>query len=100
VLGAGALSVFGPAEMTFLLALALLLGEAGVQLAAPGPVPALSRAAPGAFLAVPAPLAAARVLLFLDTGVRGAELGGLDAAAVLGQSEAFLAVVQSALALV
>ena len=100
VLGAGALSHFGPAELTFLVALALLLGDEGVQLAWPGPVSAVTRVAPAAFLAVPVPLAAARVLLLLEAGVRGADAAGVDAVAVLAASEAFRAVVQRALALV
>ena len=100
VLGTGALSHFGPAELTFLLALALLLGDEGVQLAFPGAVPALARVAPAAFLAVPVPLAAARVLLLLEAGVRGADVSAVDVSAVLTASEAFHAVVQAALALV
>lgn len=100
VLGAGALSHFGPGELTFLVALALLLGEEGAQLAFPGPVPAVIRAAPAAFLAVPVPLAAARVLLLLEAGVRGADVGAIDVPAVLATSAAFHAIVQAALALV
>jgi hypothetical protein len=100
VLGAGGLSHFGPAELTFLLALALLLGDEGVWLAVPGPLAALARVAPAAYLAVPAPLAAARVLVLLEPGVRGADVEGLDTVAILGSSAAFLAVVQRALALV
>jgi hypothetical protein len=71
-----------------------------VQLAAPGPVTALARVAPAAFLAVPAPLASARVLLFLEASVRGADVASVDVPAVLAISEAFHAVVQRALALV
>jgi hypothetical protein len=63
-------------------------------------VPAVARVAPAAFLAVPVPLAAARVLLFLEAEVRGADVASLDASAVLATSEAFHAVVQRALALV
>ena len=100
VLGAGALSYFGPAELTFLLALALLLGDEGVKLAGPGPVEALNRVAAAAYTAVPAPLAAARVLVLLDGAVRGADVDGLDVAAVLAASAAFRAVVQRAVALV
>jgi tetratricopeptide (TPR) repeat protein len=100
VLGAGGLSHFGPAEVTFVLALALLLGDEGVELAMPGPLEALARVAPEAYAAVPAPLAAARVLVLLDPAVRGADVEGLDAVAVLAGSEGFAAVVQRALALV
>jgi tetratricopeptide (TPR) repeat protein len=100
VLGAGGLSHFGPAELTFLLALALLLGEDGVLLAGPGPLETLARVAPSAYLAVPSPLAAARVLVLLDASVRGADVEGLDAVQVLSGSAAFHAVVQRALALV
>jgi hypothetical protein len=100
VLGAGGLSHFGPAELTFLLALALLLGEQGVALATPGPLSALAKVAPAAYLAVPSPLAAARVLVLLDASVRGADVEGLDAVQVLAASEAFHAVIQRALALV
>jgi tetratricopeptide (TPR) repeat protein len=100
VLGAGGLSYFGPAELTFLVALALLLGDEGVGLASPGPVEAVARAAPEAYAAVRAPLAAARVLVLLDASVRGADVEGLDAVAVLAQSESYRALVQRALALV
>lgn len=100
VLGAGALSYFGPVEMTFLVALALLLGDEGVELASPGSVPAVARVAPAAFLAVPVPRAAARVVLFLEAEVRGADVASVDVAAVLANSAAFHAVVQRALALV
>ena len=100
VLGAGGLSYFGPAEFTFLLAVALLLGDEGARLAGPGPLAALARVAPAAFLAVPSPLAAARVLVLLEPGVRGGDVEGLDTASVLASSAAFHAVVQRALALV
>ncbi|HMK71851.1 MAG TPA: flagellar hook-length control protein FliK, partial [Myxococcaceae bacterium] len=100
VLGAGALSYFGVAELTFLLALALLLGDEGAALASPGPVEGLARVAAAAYTAVPAPLAAARVLVLLDGVVRGADVEGLDVASVLAASTAFRAVVQRAVALV
>jgi hypothetical protein len=100
VLGAGGLSLYGPAELTYLLALALLLGDEGVRLLTPGPLASVDRVAPAAFLAVPSPLAAARVLLLLDGSVRGADVEGLDVAQVLQGSRAFYAVVQRALALV
>ena len=100
VLGAGGLSLYGPAELTYLLALALLLGDEGVRLLTPGPLASVDRVAPAAFLAVPSPLAAARVLLLLDGGVRGGDVEGLDVAQVLHGSRAFYSVVQRALALV
>ena len=100
VLGAGALSLFGPQEMTFLVALALALGDEGQGLARPGEVPAVAEAASEAFAAVPSPGAAARVLLWLDPAARGADLDTVDAAAVLSGSAPLAAVVQRALQLV
>ena len=100
VLGTGGLSYFGAAELTFLAALALLLGEAGVGLALPGPLDAVAHVAAAAFTAVPAPLAAARVLLLLEPAARGSDVEGLDVAAILAASPAFRAVVQRAVALV
>jgi tetratricopeptide (TPR) repeat protein len=100
VLGAGGLSYFGAAELTFLLALALLLGDEGVGLTVPGPVPAVARVAPEAYAAVRAPLAAARVLVLLEPAVRGADVEGLDVVAVLAGSESYRALVQRALTLV
>ena len=52
VLGAGGLSLYGPAELAYLLALALLLGDEGVRLLTPGPLASVDRVAPAAFLAV------------------------------------------------
>jgi hypothetical protein len=100
VLGAGALSLFGPVEVTYLVALALALGDEGQALARPGEVPALADAAAEAFAAVPSPAAAARVLLWLDPVARGADLDTVDPAAVLTGSAALAAVVQRALRLV
>jgi hypothetical protein len=100
VLGAGALSLFGPTEITFLTALALALGEAGQALARPGEVPGLEAAAAEAFAAVPSPSAAARVVLWLDPVARGADLDTVDPSAVLTGSAALAAVVQRALQLV
>ena len=100
VLGAGALSVFGPQEVTFLVALALALGDEGQGLARPGEVSGLPGAAAEAFAAVPSPVAAARVLLWLDPVARGADLDTVDPAAVLTGSAALAAVVQRALRLV
>jgi tetratricopeptide (TPR) repeat protein len=100
VMGAGALSVFGPVEVTYLVALALALGDEGQALARPGEVPGLAAAAAEAFAAVPSPAAAARVLLWLDPVARGADLDTVDPAAVLTGSAALAAVVQRALRLV
>jgi hypothetical protein len=100
VLGAGALSLFGPQEVTFLVALALALGDEGQALARPGAVARLPAAAAEAFAAVPSPVAAARVLLWLDPVARGADLDTVDPAAVLTGSAALAAVVQRALLLV
>ncbi|HET6982307.1 MAG TPA: hypothetical protein VFI53_09205, partial [Myxococcaceae bacterium] len=100
VLGAGALSVFGALDVTYLVALALALGDEGQALARPGEVPALPDAAAEAFAAVPSPAAAARVLLWLDPMARGADLDTVDPSAVLTGSAALAAVVQRALRLV
>jgi len=100
VLGAGALSLFGPVELTYLTALALALGSEGAALSRPGEVPALGPAAARAFAAVPSPAAAARVLLWLDPVARGADADTIDTAAVLTGSAPLAAVVQRALSLV
>ncbi|HEY1333657.1 MAG TPA: hypothetical protein VGF31_05330, partial [Myxococcaceae bacterium] len=100
VLGAGALTLFGPVEVTYLVALALALGDEGQGLARPGEVPGLADAAAEAFVAVPSPAAAARVLLWLDPVARGADLDTVDPVAVLMGSAALAAVVQRALRLV
>ncbi|HET9155364.1 MAG TPA: flagellar hook-length control protein FliK, partial [Myxococcaceae bacterium] len=100
VLGAGALSVFGPVEVTYLVALALALGDESPALSRPGEVQGLPDAAAEAFAAVPSPAAAARVLLWLDPMARGADLDTVDPAAVLTGSAALAAVVQRALRLV
>jgi hypothetical protein len=100
VLGAGALSLFGPVELTYLVALALALGEQGALLVSPGEVAGLASAAAAAFTAVPSPPAAARVLLWLDPVARGADADTIDTAAVLTASTPLAAVIQRALALV
>lgn len=97
VLGAGALSAFGQAELPYLLALALSLGEAGQALSRPGEVPGFEEAAPAAFAAYPASLAASRVLARLDASVRGSDPRAVDEAAVLRRSAAFRAVALRAL---
>jgi tetratricopeptide (TPR) repeat protein len=100
VLGAGALTCFGPVELGYLCALALSLGKAGIALARPGPVPALEQAAVDAFRAVPASLAAGRVLARLDPDMRGADPSDVDEGAVLAASPIFRAVALAALELV
>ncbi|MEW5741363.1 MAG: hypothetical protein AB1938_20745 [Myxococcota bacterium] len=97
VLGAGALAVFGQAELPYLLALALSLSEAGEQLTRPGEVDGFEAAAAAAFTAYPASLAAGRVLARLDASVRGGDPRAVDEAAVLRQSAAFRAVALRAL---
>ncbi|MBL8922007.1 MAG: flagellar hook-length control protein FliK [Myxococcaceae bacterium] len=97
VLGAGALAVCGPTEVTALVALAASLGDAGAQLAAPGEVSGLPDAAANAFRAVPSSLALGRVVAFLDERVRGGDPTRVDVAAVLATSDAFRAVAHAAL---
>ncbi|MCP3104336.1 flagellar hook-length control protein FliK, partial [Myxococcus sp. K15C18031901] len=97
VLGAGALACFGPVELGYLCALALALGEAGVKLSRPGAVPELDAAAVAAFAAVPASLAAGRVLARLDDEVRGSDPSRVDVGAVLARGGAFQAVALSVL---
>jgi tetratricopeptide (TPR) repeat protein len=97
VLGAGALAVFGRAELPYLLALALSLSEAGERLARPGEVVGFEAAAAAAFTAYPASLAAGRVLARLDDSVRGGDPRAVDEAVVLRQSAAFRAVALRAL---
>ncbi|MBL8914022.1 MAG: flagellar hook-length control protein FliK, partial [Archangium sp.] len=96
VIGAGALSVFGQAELTALLALALSLGESGAQLRGVGQPEGWKRAAVKAFEAYPASLAFLRVLAQLDDSVRGTDPAKVDVGAVLKQSEAFRAVALAA----
>jgi hypothetical protein len=97
VVGAGALTVFGQAELPYLLALALSLGDAGRHLAQPGEVPGFEKAASAAFAAYPASLAAGRVLARLDASVRGGDPRAVDVVAVLKRSAAFRAVALRAL---
>ncbi|NMO15257.1 flagellar hook-length control protein FliK [Pyxidicoccus fallax] len=97
VLGAGALSCFGAAELGYLCALALALGEAGVKLARPGPVPELETAAVVAFRAFPASLAAGRVLARLDPEVRGSDPSKVEVGLVLARGGTFRAVALSVL---
>jgi tetratricopeptide (TPR) repeat protein len=98
VLGAGALAIFGQAELVYLVALGLALADQGIALRASGPVPGgFLKAAEDAFAAAPASLAASRVLAHLDPLVRGGDPRKVDAAAVLRQSDAFSAIARKAL---
>ncbi|WP_224364763.1 flagellar hook-length control protein FliK [Hyalangium versicolor] len=100
VIGAGALACFGPVELGYLCALALSLGKKGVALARPGAVEGLEEAAVDAFRAMPASLAAGRVLARLDPDVRGGDPTEVAEAAVLMGSPIFRAVALTALDLV
>jgi hypothetical protein len=100
VLGAGALACFGPVELGYLCALAVCLGASGEALARPGLVPGFDEAAVAAFRAVPASLAASRVLAHLAPEVRGGDPATVDTGTVLRSSTAFRAVALAALELV
>ncbi|NRD68249.1 flagellar hook-length control protein FliK, partial [Corallococcus exiguus] len=89
VLGAGALGCFGAVELGWLCALALALGSEGVELTRPGAVLTWEDAAVAAWRAMPATLAAGRVLARLDSDVRGGDPASVDVGAVLSRSEAF-----------
>jgi hypothetical protein len=99
LLGAGALSCFGPAELAYLCALAVALGDRGPGLAHSGPIEGLEQAATVSFAAVPSSLAATRVLTVLDEHVRGADPSRMNALEVLSRSSAFRAIARSALSL-
>ncbi len=97
VMGAGALAVFGPTEVTALVALAAALGEDSKRLAGPGDVPGFVDAAATAFRAVPSSLAVGRVVAFLDDTVRGGDVRAVNVVEVLRASDAFRAVAHAAL---
>ncbi|MBL9037985.1 MAG: hypothetical protein JNG84_05660, partial [Archangium sp.] len=97
VLGAGALAVFGPPELSYAVAVALALGPGGVALTTSGPVPGLVAAAEKAFDAVPSSLAAARVLTHYAESLRGGDPHRLEPSQVLPKDEAFRAVAARAL---
>ncbi|HYO53494.1 tetratricopeptide repeat protein, partial [Archangium sp.] len=97
VLGAGTLACFGPVELDYLCALALSLGASGEALSRPGPVPGFDEAAVAAFRAVPASLAASRVLAHLSPEVRGSDPTRVDVGTALRTSTAFHAVALTAL---
>lgn len=100
LLGGGALSLFGPREITFLCGVALAMGQEGKALAQPGAAPGLPLAAAATFDAYPCAAAALRVIGHLDDSVRGAQPSSIDVPTVLKQSPAFWLVAQRALALV
>ncbi len=97
VIGAGALAVYGQSELTYVLALALALGEEGHTLREPGEVKAFVDAAVLAFDAYPSSLSAGRVLAMLDPRVRGKDPQAVQLAEVLLDSPAFIAVARRAL---
>jgi hypothetical protein len=97
IIGAGALAVFGQAELVYLAALAISLQAHGRALMQPGEVPGFVEAAVNAFNAAPGSWAAARVLAQLDATVRGSDPAQVDAAAVLRESAAFRAIATRAL---
>ncbi len=97
VLGAGALTVFGQAELPALISIALSLGEVGVKLRGIDAVPDFADAAVRAFKAYPASLAFCRVLAQLDDSVRGGDPSRVDTGVVLRASAAFRAVALAAL---
>ncbi|MBS1148486.1 MAG: Exonuclease SbcC [Myxococcaceae bacterium] len=97
VIGAGALAVYGQSELTYLLALALALGEAGHTLREPGEVKGFAEAAVRAFDAYPSSLSAGRVLTLLDPRVRGKDPQLGQMAQLLPDSPAFVAVARRAL---
>lgn len=97
VLGAGALAVYGPSELTYLCALAIALGEEGHRLREPGDVEGLDEAATAAFEAYPVSLAASRVLAQLDPRVRGGDPATVRLNEVLPESSSFRAVAKKAI---
>jgi hypothetical protein len=99
VLGAGALAVFGQAELPYLVALALRLGPAGAELGQPVQAPGFEEAARVAFEAYPASLAALRVLAHLDPRVRGRDPRQVDVGQVLRTSPVLGVLARSALAM-
>ncbi len=97
VIGAGALGVFGSAELAWLLALAEAMGPHGQALRALGDVPALAEAAVQAFHVYPSSLGAARVVAHLDGRVRGGDPMGVVLSQVLPDSPVFRALALAAL---
>ncbi len=100
VIGAGALGCFGSAELAYLSALALMLGDAGFGLSTFDEVDGWVDAAVAAFEAVPSSLAACRVLAQLEPSARGQSPAALDARAALANSRAFRAIARKLLGLV
>lgn len=100
VLGAGALSCFGGAELDFLCALAVALGNRGALLTRPGRVDGLEQAAVEAFQACPSSLPAARVLVHLDDRARGRDPSQVTLHELLPGSPSFQAVALRALEMI
>jgi len=99
VLGAGALSCFGAGELAFLCALALALGEGGSGLTRPEGIPGFDQAVCKAFDAIPASLAACRVVAQLDHRVRGSNPAHVNVGQLLRTNSAFEALAIHALGL-
>jgi hypothetical protein len=97
LLGAGALSCFGPAEIAYLCALAVALGSHGHLVSRPGPVEDWEHAVCVAFESVQGSLAAARVLAQLDERVRGTNPALVQTGQVLRNNRSFRAMAVRAL---
>ncbi len=91
VLGAAALSCFRTAELGFLCALALALGDRGFLLANPEPIEGFDQAVCFAFDALPSSLAASRVIAQLDPQIRGSNPAQVDVGQVLRANSSFRA---------
>jgi hypothetical protein len=89
VLGAAALTCFRAAELGFLCALALALGDRGFLLANPEPIEGFDQAVCFAFDALPSSLAASRVIAQLDPRVRGSNPAQVDVGQVLRTNSSF-----------
>jgi tetratricopeptide (TPR) repeat protein len=97
LLGAGALSCFGPAELSYLCALAVALGSHGHLVSRPGAVEDWEHAVCVAFESVQGSLAAARVLAQLDERVRGTNPALVQTGQVLRNNRSFRAMAVRAL---
>lgn len=97
VLGVGALSVFGAAELTYLCALALALGDEGQALAQGRRPGNWVLAARLAFDAYPSSLSACRVLGHLEEQLAGDIPDGPELSQALAKSDAFAAIATRAL---
>jgi hypothetical protein len=97
VVGAGALGVFGPEELTYLLALAVCLGPDGHLLKRPDGGPGLEKAAVEAFGIYPSPAAAGTVLAHLDERCRHGAPEAVEAPSLLPENAPFAAVARAVL---